>query len=273
MKNLLIILSIATLFILSIATLFYSCESKKSENTEEASVVQNGIRWTGENPTANYLAIGGLNHYENIELANAFTLWNHAVKADSSLFAPHTMLALMSRGEKSDYHKQMAKKFVANENETSKLFVSLVDIPRDSTGRDARRSTWAKMHELSNGPFIHYMYARSYNMRDDNAKVIEELDKLIAFADENKMNTTSAAANNLKGYALQLGGNLEAGTAAIDRALKLYPDGYNPIDSRAEFYLLAGDTTNAIAWYRKVLEKYPYSQSAQNTLRELESKK
>ena len=265
MKNLLIILSITTLL--------YSCDSQKSETTEEPSVVQNGIRWTGENPTANYLAINGINHYENIEFASAFTLWNHAVKADSSLFAPHTMLALMSRGEKSDYHKQMAKKFVVNENETSKLFVSLLDIPRDSTGRDAWRSTWAKMHELSNGPFIHYMYARSLDIRTDTAAVVAEFDKLIAFTEENKMKQTAAAAYNMKGYMLQRIGNLDEGTKAIENSMKLYPDGYNPIDSRAEFYLFAGDTTNAIAWYKKVLERYPYSQSAQNALKELEPKK
>lgn len=152
--------SVFLISILLIVTLFYSCENKPSTSAAN-DVVQNGIRWNGQNEIANYLANSGMNHFVNIELENAYTVWSHAVKLDSSLFAPHTMLALMSRGAKRDYHTQMAKKFVVNENETSKLFVSLLDIPRDSTGREARRSAWAKMHELSNGPFIHLMYVRS----------------------------------------------------------------------------------------------------------------
>jgi len=263
--------SVNLFIILIFVTLLYSCEQKPAASAEDG-VVQNGIRWGGENETANYLATSGMNHFVNIELPNAYTVWSHAVKIDSSLFAPHTMLAFMSRGEKRDYHTKMAKKFVVNENETSKLFVSLLDIPRDSTGRDARRSTWAKMHELSNGPFIHYMYIRNMRMSTDAETMITELDRLIAFATENKMSAILAAANNLKGYALKQSGNLEAGISAIEQSMKNY-DGYNPLDSRAEFYLFAGDTTNAIATYKKVLEKYPYALNVQEKLKELEPKK
>lgn len=260
-------------YILLIGFSLQSCQqSETSSATEQQEdVVTNGIRWAGENETANYLATAAMNHFANIELAKAYTLWEHAVKQDSSLFAPHTMLSILSRGAKSDYHKEMAKKFVANENETSKLFVSLLDIPRDSTGREARRATWTKMHNLSNGPFIHLMYLRSLDFNADPEGVISEADKLIAFAEENGMTAIAGATYNMKGYMLQRLGKLDEGTAAIEKYAELY-DGYNQLDSRAEFYLFAGDTTNAITWYKKVVERYPFSPAVTEKIERLESK-
>ena len=261
MKNLIILLLI-------LSTVIISCQ--QSETT--TSVVHDGIRWTSENETASYLASAGLLHFVNVEFDKAYTMSEHAVMVDSSLFASHTLLAILSRGEKREYHKSMAKKFVAGENETSRLYVSLLDVEKDSTGAK-RRAIWADMRALSNGPFIHHMYARTRDATDDKLAVVNELNKVIAFCEENKMMDMAAASYNQRGYRQQLAGDLAGGTASIDRYVELYPDGHNSLDSRAEFYLLAGDTANAIVWYKKVRIKYPYSQSAQTQLALLEPRK
>ncbi len=124
------------------------------------------------------------------------------------------------------------------------------------------------MHELSNGPFIHYMFTRF--MEGDNKTKIDELDKLIEFCEEYNFNHAATAAYNYKGYLLKYEGNLEAAAEAIQRGVNLHPDGYNPVDSRAEFYLYAGDTVKAISTYHKVLEKYPYAQYTLDQLKKLE---
>ena len=235
------------------------------------SPFHDGIRWEGENKTANYLAQAGLTHFINIEFDKAYTLSEEAILLDSSLFASHTLLAMMGQGEKKDYHTAMAKKYSAKENETGKLFVSLLDIKNDTTG-EQRRNTWAKMHELSNGPFIHYMYARTRTLKGDTAAVITEYNNLITLSEANNLTVVAAAAYNIKGYLLQITGDLNGAVAAIERSAELYPNGHNPIDSRAEMYLFARDTANAIAWYKKVLEKYPFSQSAQDKLESLKPK-
>jgi tetratricopeptide (TPR) repeat protein len=244
-----------------------SCQPQDTSEAEE-SYFHDGIRWIGENETANYLAISGLNHYVNIELAPAYVMSKHAVEVDSSLFASHTLLAILTRGDERLMHKEMANKYVANENEVSKLFVSLLDIENDST-LEQRRAIWTKMHELSNGPFIHYMYIRFMDIAKDTAAVLSELDNLIAICNEQGVTSIEAASYNIKGYILQLNGDLEGGTQAIDKYVELYPDGYNALDSRAEFYLFAGDTIAAIEMYERVLEKYPFSTAAQNHLRDL----
>ena len=232
------------------------------------SIVRNGIRWVGSNKTANYMANTGLNHYITYENSHAFIMSEGAVNEDSSLFASHTIIALFSEGDREKYHRKMAKKFVENENETSKLFVSLLNFDeKNDSSRVQRRNIWTKMHELSNDPFIHYMYIRF--MEGDNSLVINELDILISFCEENQFNYVGTAANNMKGYILKRNGDLQAGTAAIEKCLELHPNGYNPIDSRAEFYLYSGDTVTAIKWYKKVLEKYPFAQSAIDRLNEL----
>lgn len=89
MKNKITIAALGVLFL-------FSCQTQKPVSQEEDNVVHDGIRWGGENETANYLASRGTNHYVNLELAKALTLWEHAVKLDSSLFAPHTMLSLIT---------------------------------------------------------------------------------------------------------------------------------------------------------------------------------
>ena len=256
-----------TVLLLAAACCLAGCQSSTSE--EPAGP---GIQWMGKNEAANEAAAAGIRHFVNVEVDKAFTMFEHAVDLDSSLFAPHTMLALMADGEKREYHQKMAAQFVADKNEVSKMFVSLIDAPRDSIGARQNREVWAKMHEAApDGLFIHYMYARTRTLRNDTVARMAALDDLIVAAEKSSRGRSIlAGALNLKGYMLQITGDLEGGTAAIERYLKEYPEGYNPLDSRAEFYLFAGDTANAIVWYKKVLERYPFSNSAIQALRELE---
>ena len=257
MKNIKLIL------ILLAGIVSVSCQQSE-QVTEEPSPFHDGINWRGDNEIANYLTSRGIWYWMNIEREKAYVMFEEAVNVDSSLFACHTALALMSWGDKMEYHKAMAKKFVAGKSETSKLFVSLLDLPRDSTSREPRREIWAKMHEISNGPFIHMRYATSL---EDRAQSMEELNKLEATLTD--LGWKPAYIHNMKGYLMQMEGDLDAGTAEIEEYLAMYPDGYNPLDSRAEFYLFAGDTATAIDYYRKARQKFPFAMSAQNSLRRL----
>ena len=244
------------------------CQNPESTANSEKHIIQNGINWMGNDDIANFLAIEGLKRYITYENNHAFVLSEAAVEVDSTLFASHVILSFLSVGNRKKFHKDMANKFVEDENETSKLFVSLLDHDEvnDSLGVN-RRKIWDKMHELSNDPFVHYMYIR--NLEVDNATNINELDKLIAFCLEHNFNYTGTAAYNYKGYLLKYEGDITAGTYAIEKGVELHPKGYNPYDSRAEFYLYAGDTINSIKWYDKVLEQYPYAQYAKDQLKKL----
>ena len=176
--------------IVFIAIFSFSCQQTENNVQEEPSPFHDGINWAGENEIANYLAFEGIGHWMNIEREKAYVLFEKSVELDSSQFACHTALSLLSRGEKRDYHTEMAKKYVAGENEVSNL--------------------------------------------------------------------------------LNFAGNLDEGTEEIEKYLEMYPDGYNALDSRAEFYLIGGDTTNAIEYYKKTVEKFPFAISARNALRRLD---
>ena len=242
--------------------LVYACQPVADDAAEDP-VVHDGINWTGDNEIANHMAWRGMHHFLNVEFVKARTFFEEAVRLDPTLFASHVMLAAISSGETSDMHAAMAKQHVVNENETSKIFVSTVENINDTTNTEVAKK-WAKMHELSNGPFIHYFYAVTLS---DTEKSLEELDKLYAFCQENGM--ASAHIHNIKGYLLQSLDRLDEGVAEIEKYVEAYPDGYNPIDSRAEFYLFQGDTANAIAHYEKVLELAPYARAARNRLDQL----
>ncbi len=248
--------------LIAIGVLIGACQKPQEE-----SRFHDGIEWTGKNEIANHMAMEGIGHWQNIEFEKAYVLFDEAVELDSSLFAPHTALALLSEGEKREYHKMMAKKFVEGKNEASKLFVSLLDIESDSTASEKRAEVWAKMHEISDGPFIHFRYALS---RSDTLESLQELNKL----DERLtgLGMSTGHIHNIKGYLMQLLGDLEGGTKEIEKYMELYPEGYNPLDSRAEFYLFAGDTAAAFEYYKKAQNKFRYSTSARNSLADLEKK-
>lgn len=254
--------------IILISVLVITCQPVDNNALVEPSPFHDGINWESENEIATYLSYSGISYWMNVEREKAYTMFEEAVKLDSSLFACHTALSLASRGEKSDYHMAMAKKYVVGENEVSNLFVSLLDIPRDSTGRDARRDTWAKMHELSNGPYIHLRFATS---RVERAETLEELGNLESILNEEGMNTDYIY--NIRGYVLNLEGELEKGTESVEKYLEMRPNGYNALDSRAEFYLFAGDTATAIEYYKKTVEQYPFALSARNSLKYLQEDK
>ena len=245
--------------IIFLSVLFSACQKEKVK-----SPFHDGIAWTGSNDIANYLAMKGIGYLENVEREKAYVIFEEAVQLDSSLFACHTALAMLSRGEKRDYHKMMAKKYVEGKNETSRLFVSLLDIERDSTAAEKWAAVWAKMHEISDGPFIHFRYATS---RSDTTEVLQELDKLEARLSELKMNTGHI--HNIRGYIMSYQGDIMGGANEIEKYMELYPEGYNPLDSRAEFYLIAGDTATAIEYYKKAVNKFPFATSARNSLEAL----
>lgn len=255
--------------VLTIAACIQGCGPSGSDPGETK-----GIQWGGKVDAANEAAYAGIRHYVNIENDAAMALFELAVELDSSLFAPHAVLATMKRGDAREYHTQMAKKFVADKNEVSKMFVSLLDLPRDSTSVQTRRDLWTKMHEAApEGLFIHFMYARSRPGDADNrAARLAAIDELIAAAEKQKSNAILAGAYNMKAYTLQAAGDIQAGVAAIEKSMEAYPNGYNPLDSRAEFYLFEGDTAQAISMYKKVLDRHPMSLSATMTLQDLEKK-
>jgi hypothetical protein len=260
-------------FLLAFSTLIMiGCQSSTNPTLKnEDSVVRNGIQWAGDGATANYMADLGLNRYITYENSHAFMLSEAAVNFDSSLFASHTLLAFLSKGKKKEYHKKLAKRFVENENENSKLFVSLLDWDdTNDESKEQRRTIWTKMHGLTNDPFVHYMYIR-YMDKDESEKILG-LNKLISFCSENGFNYVNTAANNMKAYMLIRQGNLKEGISAIEASMEFHTEGYNHLDSRDEFYLYAGDNVNAINMCKKVLEKFPYAQNAHDHLEKLVQK-
>ena len=111
--------------------LLIGCEDsqKKLEIKYPKLTDGNYIEWHGDNPLANELALVGVHYFMNIEFEKAYPFFEEALRYDSTMFAPHVCLAEMALNgsEKQKFHIAEAKKNVADNNETSKLFVSLLD--------------------------------------------------------------------------------------------------------------------------------------------------
>jgi Tfp pilus assembly protein PilF len=229
-----------------------------------------GIMWMGDDEIANYMVWRAIDHQMNIEREMAYTLFNAAVTKDPTLFAPHVALAMLSNGDAREHHKAEAKKLVEGKNEVSKLYVSLLDITRETENRaDVWRSTWKKMYDLApdGSHFVQFNYARS---REDVKERIMELEKLAAKLEKEERN--SGHVHNLLGYTYYAEGDKEKAKAHLDKYMELRPDGYNSYDSMAEYYLNEGDMENALAYYKKARMHYPAAMNAVNKIKEIEEK-
>ena len=226
------------------------------------------IEWTGENEIANTFATQGIFHLMNIEREKAFTMFEAAVKEDKTLFAPHVALAMMSSGDKKEYHKAEARRLVYDKNEPSKLYASLLDVEDVEDANEKQKAIWKKMRELApDGPFVHFNYALTL---DDTKMQIAELEKLAEIS--KSKDRSFAHVHNILGYLYYGEGDKETSKTHFERYMRLYPDGYNPYDSMGEYFLNEGDLAKALEYYNKAKEKFPAAINAGNKIDEIESK-
>ena len=120
-----------------VLVLLFSCTT--NQNIDNAtwsfdSSTGNYIEWQSENTFANEMTNAAFGHMYNFEYEKALTFFEKALLYDPSLFGPHVVLAGLAPdgSEKEKMHIDKAKENVANKNETSKKFVSLLDLPRKS---------------------------------------------------------------------------------------------------------------------------------------------
>jgi len=260
--------------IISIAILAFSCNeiSKTKEVVEDSN---NYIQWTNGNELHDEMIWSGINHFLNIEREKAFVFFEKAIKIDSTSFAAHAMLSTLSlpNSEKQELHYQLAKKYSKNKNENSKRFVTLLEIKSENGNRGIWGSTkekneiWEKMYESEpRGGFIQFHRATSnpsLKERISNLEVVKE-----EWGEPN-----NAAVINYLGYLYYQNGEKEKSKESFIKYLELYPEGYNSLDSMAEFFMFEKNYDEAKKYYKKVLNVFPYSNSARSSLNELKNTK
>ena len=248
------------------------------------------IEWTSSVDNANEMLYHAMNHMYNVEREKSQTFYEKALEYDASLFAPHVILAGLARkgSNKEKMHIAKAKELVANKNETSKLFVSLLDVERQGANwpliSKGAHELWAKMREMEQkGKLIHFYYAFTVPGYDNK---IVEMEKLLLELKDKKGDSKSLPISgdhsnmigpviNSMGYFHYANGDKEKAKELFEEYLSLYPNGYNSYDSMGEYYFNEGDYENAKLYYDKALDIYPSSISANtmlNRINELKNK-
>ena len=273
------------LFILSI--FFIGCDSNQNRDNATWSFDSSTgdyIEWQSNNDFANEMTNSAFVHLYNVEYEKAMVFFEKAIEYDSSLFGPHVVLAgLAPEGsDKSMMHIEKAKENVADKNETSKLFVSLLDVPRQSRwwpllGPGAH-DKWAEMRNVEpKGKLIHFYYAFTIPGLENKIKEMESLlaelrdgvgasESLAVSGDHSYM---VAPILNVLGYFYTNKGDKEKSKALFEEYIELRPDGYNTYDSMGEFYYNEGDFEQAKYFYNKAVENYFGASTANEKLREL----
>ena len=248
------------------------------------------IEWTSSVDNANEMLYHAMNHMYNVEREKSQTFYEKALEYDASLFAPHVILAGLARkgSNKEKMHITKAKELVANKNETSKLFVSLLDVERQTANwpliSKGAHELWAKMREMEQkGKLIHFYYA--FTVPGYNNKIVE-MEKLLLELKDKEGDSKSLPISgdhsnmigpiiNSMGYFHYANGDKEKAKELFEEYMSLYPNGYNPYDSMGEYYFNEGDYENAKLHYNKALDIYPSSVSANtmlNRINELKNK-
>jgi tetratricopeptide (TPR) repeat protein len=247
----------------------FSCQQQSTEESSPGT----GIMWFNDNPDHTEIIIEGIRHFENIEFEKAYVYFEKAVRLDSTLFAPHVMLASLSRPNsvQQEYHYEKAQELVKGKNENSKRFVSLLDFKNDlgkrsMMGRGEKVKIWdAMITEAPNGPFIQFYHAWSRVTLEER---IEAMNNVLELRINNGNNENGHILNVLA-YSYMQSGNLEKAKATFEAYISQYPNGYNPYDSMGEFYFAQKDYENAKTYYNKALDIYPAANSASRKLEEV----
>tara|TARA_B100000795_G_scaffold139034_1_gene103969 strand:- start:3132 stop:3974 length:843 start_codon:yes stop_codon:yes gene_type:complete len=271
MKKLILILSI----------LILGCETKTPQNNQWTFDDSGGtyIQWAGDNSIANEMLHHAMKHMYNVENEKSMTFFEKVLEYDPTLFGPHVVLAGFSveGSDKQKMHIEKAKELVLDNNETSKIFVSMLDLPRGGNWplvTEGAHDLWSKMRELEpKGKLIHYYYA--FTNPDENLRIREMESLLSEIKDQNgDPNSLPISGDhsymipsitNTLGYFYYGIGEKDKAKNLFDQYLDLYK-GYNAYDSMGEFYFNEGDIKNALKYYQKAIEMYPPASSANSMI-------
>ena len=273
--------------ILVLSIIFIGCETNQNRDNATWSFDSSTgdyIEWQSDNDFANEMTNAAFVHLYNVEYEKAMVFFEKALEYDPSLFGPHVVLAGLSPegSEKSEMHIKKAKENVADNNDTSKLFVSLLDLPRQSRwwpllGPGAH-DKWAEMRTIEpKVKLIHYYYSFTIPGLENK---ITEMESLLSELRDGVGETESLAVSgdhsymiapitNVLGYFYYNQGDKEKAKSLFEEYIDLHPNGYNSYDSMGEFYYNEGDLDTAKSYYSKAVENYFGANTANEKLREL----
>ena len=273
--------------ILLLSIIFIGCETNQNRDNATWSFDSSTgdyIEWQSDNDFANEMTNAAFVHLYNVEYEKAMVFFEKALEYDPSLFGPHVVLAGLSPegSEKSEMHIKKAKENVADNNDTSKLFVSLLDLPRQSRwwpllGPGAH-DKWAEMRSIEpKGKLIHFYYSFTIPGLENKIREMElllselrdgvgETESLAVSGDHSYM---VAPITNVLGYFYYNQGDKEKAKSLFEEYIDLHPNGYNSYDSMGEYYYNEGDLESAKSYYSKAVENYFGANTANGKLREL----
>jgi len=272
--------------IMVLCIIFIGCETnqnRENANWDFDSSTGDYIQWQSDNDFANEMTNAGMEYLYNFEYDKSMVFFEKALEYDPSLFGPHVVLAgfAVNGSDKQKMHIEKAKENVEDNNETSKLFVKLLDNPREPfwpLGNKGSHELWKKMREIEpKGKLIHYYFAFT---KPTNEEVIDELNILLKEIVEKEGDNESLAVSgdhsfmeapiyNSLGYLHYWIGEKEKSKEYFEKYIDAYPNGYNSYDSMGEWYFNEKDYESALTYYKKAREINPRAMSANNKIRNI----
>lgn len=231
--------------------------TQKKDNKQSSQLKQ--MTWTTKSEAAKNLAQEAAEDFMNIENPQAYEKFKKVLEMDPDFTVALVFMTNLTQGEVKKAYASRALKSAETKTEGEKLFASLV---KEDLTPEARRDTWEKLHNMfPDGAMINNFYVITRATPEERFKAAQ--DYIEKFPDKAWMYNTIAY------YYMLDKKDMDKAKECFEKYIALYPKGYNPYDSMGEYYMTAGDMTNAKKYYTMAVERYPFSNSSVEALQKI----
>ena len=230
-------------------------QKKDSKQTTQAKT----MTWTSKSEAAKKLAEEAAADYMNIERPQAYEKFKKALELDPNFTVALVFMSTLTEGEVRKDYINRALKSAGTKTEGEKLFASIV---KEELTPEARRDAWEKLHNMfPDGAMINNFYVVTRATPEERFKAAQ--DYIAKFPDKAWMYNTIAY------YYMLDKKDMDKAKECFEKYIALYPKGYNPYDSMGEYYMTAGDMSNAKKYYTMAVERYPFNTSSVEALQKI----
>lgn len=229
--------------------------------TVTADAQKKTMTWTTTSEKASSVCGEGVDHFFNIEFAQAYEKMKAALELDPKHTVALVFMTNLTNGELRKKYMDRLAKSLTGKTEGEKLFASTA---MEGNTFEKNKETFDKLYKMfPDGSMIGANYIFTRANPDEQFKACEEYHK--------KFPKEAWVLNIMAYYYMQQMKDMETAKKYFKKYIDAYPEGSNPYDSMGEFYFNNGDMENSTKNYQLSLQKYPFNNSAINKLADIRS--
>ena len=227
--------------------------------TINAQAQKKTMTWTSSSEKAKTLCGEGVDHFFNVEFAQAYEKIKAALELDSNFTVALVFMTNLTQGDLRKKYMEKVTKSLNGKTEGEKLFASTA---AEGSTFEKNKETFAKLYKMfPDGNMLGAFYTFNQNDPEEQFKAYEAYHK--------KFPKQAWVLNFMGYYYMGLKKDMAMAKKYFQMYIDAYPEGFNPYDSMGEYYFNTGDMENSTKYYQMSLQKYPFNNSSINKLADI----